>query len=306
MRVAAIDCGTNSIRLLISDFDSQNNQMVDVIREMRIVRLGEGIDKTKKFSEGALLRTFEAIDEYANLIRQNYVEKIRFVATSATRDARNKELFFEGVKSRLGIDAEVISGVEEANLSFMGATKSLANKYPSPYLVIDLGGGSTELVLGENAPISAYSMNVGCVRMTERHAPGGNPTSIQESQIRSDVAQALQAAFEQVEVSKAKTVIGVAGTVTTVAAHALKLSEYNPDILHGVEISSEAISQAVRDFVTLSFSERAALAYMHPGRVEVITAGAIVLDEVVKKIGAKSIIASERDILDGVAWSMVL
>ena len=306
MRVAAIDCGTNSIRLLITDFDSKTNQMTDVIREMRIVRLGEGIDKTKRFSEAALARTFAAIDEYATLIKQNHVEKIRFVATSATRDAENKSIFFDGVSARLMIEAEVISGEAEANLSFIGATKSLADKYQPPYLVIDLGGGSTELVLGETSPIAAYSMNVGCVRMTERHAPGGNPNSAQLAQIKSDVAAALQLAFEKVDVKKANTVIGVAGTVTTVAAHALKLSEYNPEALHGAEITSEEISQTAQDFIAMTFEQRAALKYMHPGRVEVITAGSIVLAEVVKQIGAKKIIASERDILDGVAWSIVL
>jgi len=306
LRIAGIDCGTNSIRLLINDFSEEDNQMHEVLREMRIVRLGEGVDKTKQFSEAALKRTFEAIDEYAQLISENEVDKVRFVATSATRDAENREEFFLGVRERLNIEAEVITGEAEAALSFMGATKSLAASYPPPYLIIDLGGGSTELVLGEKSPTAAYSMNVGCVRMTERHSPGGNPTTEQIKSIREDVANQLVDAMKLVAVDKANTVIGVAGTVTTVAAHVLNISAYDPDLLHGAELTSESISKTADDFTRLSFDERAELPYMHPGRVEVITAGSIVLDEVVKGINAKKIIASERDILDGVTWSLVL
>jgi exopolyphosphatase / guanosine-5'-triphosphate,3'-diphosphate pyrophosphatase len=306
LRIAGIDCGTNSIRLLINDFSQDNNQMHEIVREMRIVRLGEGVDKNKRFSEAALKRTFEAIDEYAQLISENKVDKIRFVATSATRDAENKEEFFSGVRARLNIEAEVITGEVEAALSFMGATKSLAANYPPPYLIIDLGGGSTELVLGDKSPIAAYSMDVGCVRMTERHSPGGNPTVEQIKSIREDVANQLIKAKQVVAVDTANTVIGVAGTVTTVAAHVLNISSYDPDLLHGAEITSDSITKTAEDFARLSFSERGKLPYMHPGRVEVITAGSIVLDEVVKGINAKRIIASERDILDGVTWSLVL
>jgi exopolyphosphatase / guanosine-5'-triphosphate,3'-diphosphate pyrophosphatase len=306
LRIAGIDCGTNSIRLLINDFSQDNNQMHEIVREMRIVRLGEGVDKNKRFSEAALKRTFEAIDEYAQLISENKVDKIRFVATSATRDAENKEEFFSGVRARLNIEAEVITGEVEAALSFMGATKSLAANYPPPYLIIDLGGGSTELVLGDKSPIAAYSMDVGCVRMTERHSPGGNPTVEQIKSIREDVANQLIKAKQVVAVDTANTVIGVAGTVTTVAAHVLNISSYDPDLLHGAEITSDSITKTAEDFARLSFAERGKLPYMHPGRVEVITAGSIVLDEVVKGINAKRIIASERDILDGVTWSLVL
>lgn len=209
------------------------------------------------------------------------------------------------VKKALGIEAEVITGEEEAALSFAGATRSLASKLEGPFLVIDLGGGSTELVVGQQTPTTAYSMNVGCVRMTERHAPGGNPTDSQEQAIRADVRAALAAAREKVDFSNVKTVIGVAGTVTTVAAHALKIDKYDPNVLHGAAISSQQVSQTAVDFIKLSFEERAALPYMHPGRVEVITAGAIVLDEIIKEIKANKLIASERDILDGVAWSIV-
>jgi len=304
-RVAAIDCGTNSIRLLISDIDKEKNTDKDVVREMRIVRLGEGVDKTKAFSPRALERTFKAIDEYEELLKKHNVEHLKFVATSASRDALNKAMFIKGVIDRLKVVPEVIPGTLEAKLSFEGATKSLRSKHPAPFLIIDLGGGSTELVIGDKEIDGAYSMNVGCVRMTERHTPGGNPTKEQEEAIRSDVRQELAKAKEKVDWSNAKTVVGVAGTVTTVAAHALGLTKYDPDILHGASITAEQISQTAKDFISLSIEERKALPYMHEGRIEVITAGAIVLDEVMKALGAKTLIASERDILDGVAWSQV-
>lgn len=287
------------------DVDPDTQVADEIAREMRIVRLGEGVDKTKRFSQTALDRTLEAIKEYAALIKIHKVEKIRFVATSATRDAINKEEFFQIVKENLNVQAEVISGEEEAALSFAGATKSLATKFDAPFLVIDLGGGSTELVVGVDKPIAAYSMNVGCVRMTERHTPGGNPTEIQEDAIRKDVSKEFQYASERVDFSNIKTVIGVAGTVTTVAAHALNIKEYDPDVLHGAKISKEQISAAAKDFSKLTFDQRAALPYMHPGRVEVITAGAIVLDQVMKEVKANYLVASERDILDGVAWSLI-
>ena len=304
-RVAAIDCGTNSIRLLISDIDTSTNTATDVCREMRIVRLGEGVDKTNAFSPRALERTFKAIDEYEEILLKHKVENLRFVATSATRDAQNKAMFIKGVIDRLRIVPEVIAGTEEAALSFDGATRSLRQKHKAPFLIIDLGGGSTELVIGDQEQTGAYSMDVGCVRMTERHTPGGNPTKAQEEAIRTDVRNALKEAAKKVDWQKAQTIVGVAGTVTTVAAHILKLKTYDPEVLHGASISAQQISQTAQDFISLTPSQRAALPYMHEGRIEVITAGSIVLDEVMKAIGAQTLIASERDILDGVAWSQV-
>jgi exopolyphosphatase/guanosine-5'-triphosphate,3'-diphosphate pyrophosphatase len=304
-RVAAIDCGTNSIRLLISDIDTATNTATDVVREMRIVRLGEGVDKTNAFLPSALERTFKAVDEYEKLLLKHNVEHVRFVATSATRDAQNKAMFIKGVIDRLRIVPEVIAGVEEAALSFDGATRSLRQKHVAPFLVIDLGGGSTELVIGDKEPTGAFSMDVGCVRMTERHTPGGNPTKEQEEAIRGDVRNALKVAGTKVDWKTAKTIVGVAGTITTVAAHVLKLKTYDPDVLHGAIITAEQVSQTAQDFISLTPSQRGALPYMHEGRIEVITAGSIVLDEVMKGIGAKTLIASERDILDGVTWSQV-
>ena len=304
-RVAAIDCGTNSIRLLISDIDTSTNTATDVVREMRIVRLGEGVDKTNAFLPTALERTFKAVEEYDKLLLKHNVEHVRFVATSATRDAQNKAMFIKGVIDRLRIVPEVIAGVEEAALSFDGATRSLRQNHSAPFLVIDLGGGSTELVIGDKEPTGAYSMDVGCVRMTERHTPGGNPTKAQEEAIRTDVRNALKVAGTKVNWKTAKTVVGVAGTITTVAAHVLNLKTYDPDVLHGASITAEQVSQTAQDFITLTPAQRGALPYMHEGRIEVITAGSIVLDEVMKGIGAQTLIASERDILDGVTWSQV-
>jgi exopolyphosphatase/guanosine-5'-triphosphate,3'-diphosphate pyrophosphatase len=304
-RVAAIDCGTNSIRLLISDIDTSTNTATDVVREMRIVRLGEGVDRTNAFLPTALERTFKAVEEYDKLLLKHNVEHVRFVATSATRDAQNKAMFIKGVIDRLRIVPEVIAGVEEAALSFDGATRSLRQKHSAPFLIIDLGGGSTELVIGDKEPTGAYSMDVGCVRMTERHTPGGNPTKEQEEAIRTDVRNALKVAGTKVDWETAKTVVGVAGTITTVAAHVLNLKTYDPDVLHGASITAEQVSQTAQDFITLTPTQRGALPYMHEGRIEVITAGSIVLDEVMKGIGAQTLIASERDILDGVTWSQV-
>ena len=304
-RVAAIDCGTNSIRLLISDIDTSTNTATDVVREMRIVRLGEGVDRTNAFLPTALERTFKAVEEYDKLLLKHNVEHVRFVATSATRDAQNKAMFIKGVIDRLRIVPEVIAGVEEAALSFDGATRSLRQKHSAPFLIIDLGGGSTELVIGDKEPTGAYSMDVGCVRMTERHTPGGNPTKEQEEAIRTDVRNALKVAGTKVDWETAKTVVGVAGTITTVAAHVLNLKTYDPDVLHGASITAEQVSQTAQDFITLTPAQRGALPYMHEGRIEVITAGSIVLDEVMKGIGAQTLIASERDILDGVSWSQV-
>ena len=304
-RVAAIDCGTNSIRLLISEIDTSTNTATDVVREMRIVRLGEGVDRTNAFLPTALERTFKAVEEYDKLLLKHNVEHVRFVATSATRDAQNKAMFIKGVIDRLRIVPEVIAGVEEAALSFDGATRSLRQKHSAPFLIIDLGGGSTELVIGDKEPTGAYSMDVGCVRMTERHTPGGNPTKEQEEAIRTDVKNALKVAGTKVDWKTAKTVVGVAGTITTVAAHVLNLKTYDPDVLHGASITAEQVSQTAQDFITLTPAQRGALPYMHEGRIEVITAGSIVLDEVMKGIGAQTLIASERDILDGVTWSQV-
>lgn len=309
-RVAAIDCGTNSIRLLIAERVA--GRLRDVDRQMRIVRLGEGIDATGQFAPAALARTFAAVAEYAGLIAAAGVESVSMIATSAARDARNRHELSDGVRALLGIEPIVIDGETEARLSFLGATGSLRERFPSPLLVIDLGGGSTEIVLGSSEAVAeddpaegaatplvrAHSMDVGCVRMTERHGAA-------EDAIRADVAAALDRAAADVPWQEAATFIGVAGTVTTVAAAYLGLTHYDPLVLHGAVIPRSGVSEVAQMFVRMTDAQRAALPYMHPGRVGVISAGAIVLDAVLERIGAQSLVASEHDILDGLAESMM-
>ena len=301
MRVAAIDCGTNSIRLLIADVQGDNFR--EVIREMEIVRLGQGVDQTGEFHPDAIARTFTAVDKFAIEIAKRGVEKIRFCATSATRDAKNRNLFIDGVKARLGVAPEVITGEEEAALSFAGATKDLPDSI-APYLVIDIGGGSTEFVLGTQKVAQAKSVNIGCVRMSERHFKSDPATQAEIESARKDIQNAISQAAQVVDIKTAKSLIAVAGTATTVAAAALELPEYDRYAIHLSRISAEQTHEVSEMFLKLTRKERAALGYMHPGRVDVIGAGSLVLSEIVKAVGAKEFIACESDILDGIAFSL--
>ena len=301
MRVGVIDCGTNSIRLLIADIEGNNFR--EVTRQMQVVRLGQGVDETNQFHPDALERTFAAVDLYAAELARRGVEKIRFCATSATRDATNRNIFINGVKERLGIEPEVISGDEEARLSFAGATREF-NRTDGPFLVVDIGGGSTEFVLGTDTVDSAISVNIGCVRMTERHFHNDPPTADEVSIARSDIQNAIDIASASVDIKSAKTLVCVAGTATTVAAAALNLPEYDRHAIHLSRISADQVLEVSNNFLTMTRDERAALGYMHPGRVDVITAGSLVLSKIVKATGAKEFVASENDILDGMAWSL--
>jgi len=302
MRVAAIDCGTNSIRLLIADIDGTNFR--EIVREMEIVRLGQGVDKTGQFHPDAIARTLAAVDSFARTIAAKGVEKIRFCATSATRDATNRDLFINGVKERLGIEPEVIPGEVEAALSFQGATKDF-NKTEGPFLVIDIGGGSTEFVFGTDKVEFAKSMNIGCVRMSERHFTGGEAEPGQIAEATADIDEAIAQAAKIVPIKDAKTLIAVAGTATTVAAAALDLPEYDRYSIHLSRISAEKTHAISKQFLAMSRDARAALGYMHPGRVDVIGAGALVLSRIMYATGASEFVASESDILDGMAWSLV-
>jgi exopolyphosphatase/guanosine-5'-triphosphate,3'-diphosphate pyrophosphatase len=305
MRVAAIDCGTNSIRLLIADIT--DGTLIDVIRTMVIVRLGEGVDKTGEFSQGALGRTFAALDSFEALIREHKPERIRFVATSASRDVSNRAEFVSGIKSRLGIEPDVISGDEEAELSFIGATADLLNQVnppEAPYLVIDIGGGSTEFVLGTSAPTDSISTNIGCVRMTERNLTSDPPTTAQIAAATADVDAAIDQAFQVVPIAQAKSLIGLAGSVTTVAALALGLSEYDSEKIHGSRISAKAVHQVTQDLLHMTRADRAALGPMHEGRIDVIGGGALVLDRIMQRTGIREVLVSERDILDGIARNL--
>jgi exopolyphosphatase / guanosine-5'-triphosphate,3'-diphosphate pyrophosphatase len=301
MRVAAIDCGTNSIRLLIADIDGSNFR--EVVRDMEIVRLGQGVDETGQFHPDAIARTLAAVDKFAAEIAKRGVEKIRFCATSATRDATNRHLFVDGVRDRLGIELEVISGDEEAALSFAGAIKDL-DPSNGPFLVVDIGGGSTEFVFGTATVEAARSVNIGCVRMTERHFASDPAKSEQIEAARTDIQAAIAQAAAVVPITKAKTLVAVAGTATTVAAAALDLPEYDRYAIHLSRISAQQTHDAATMFATTTREQRLQLGYMHPGRVDVIAAGSLVLSEIMKATGATEFIASESDILDGMAYSL--
>lgn len=313
-RVAAFDCGTNSLRLLIADSDG--GELTDVVRTLEVVRLGQGVDRTGRFDDDALSRTLEVTRRYAEMCRVHGVERMRFVATSATRDAANRDEFIDSVRSILGIEPEVITGAEEAELSFLGAASVLAAASDSPResqpqrLVVDLGGGSTELVLGDAAPTAAHSMDVGCVRLTERWVHTDPPTENELAGIRDDVQTALDAAADLVDLTAASEVIGVAGTVTTITAHALKLDAYRPEAINGSRVPLDVVLAACDDLAAMPRTQRVALPFMHPGRVDVIAAGAViwatVLDRVARASGGSltHVTTSEHDILDGIALAL--
>ena len=306
-RVAAIDCGTNSIRLLVADVDPDAQTLSEVVRRMEIVRLGEGIDKTGAFGQDALRRTFTAIDGYASLTSELQPERVRFVATSASRDADNRDAFFDGVRQRLGVEPEVISGHEEAKLSFAGAVRSLPADCEPPFLVVDVGGGSTELVMGGAVDhVDAMSsVDVGCVRLTERHFRSDPPLPREVSNARDDIELALKLAAESVPVRTAQTVVALAGSATTVAALALGLWEYDASRTHLARIAAADIHRVCEELLYMPYDKRAANAVIHPGRVDVIAAGSLILSAVVAYTGIADVVVSEHDILDGIAWSMV-
>lgn len=301
MRVAGIDCGTNSIRLLIADVI--DGTLVDVVRVMRIVRLGEGVDRTRTLAPQALERTRAALVDYAAAIGEHGAELVRMVATSATRDVTNRDVFIAMVRAVLGADPDVISGTEEAALSFTGAVNGLPG-LRGAVLVADIGGGSTELVLGDPAApevLRSHSMDVGCVRMTERHLRADPPTPGQIEAAVDDVRGAIAAAAADVSLTGAATLVGVAGTVTTVVAIALGLRRYDAVAIHGAVLSAGQVDDVTAQLLAMTHDERAALPVMHPGRVDVICGGALVLRTLLEATGAAEVIASEHDILDGIA-----
>ena len=300
-RVAAIDCGTNSIRLLIADIEGDSFR--EITRTMEIVRLGQGVDKNKAFHPEALERTLKATEQFSYEIARRGVEQIRFCATSATRDAANRDLFINGVKAILGVEPEVISGEEEARLSFMGATKELRGE-GAPYLVIDIGGGSTEFVYGTTDVEFAKSQNIGCVRMSERHLSAIPPHPEDIEKAIEDIDEAILGAAAFVPITRASTLIAVAGTATTVAAAALNLDAYDRYSIHLARIPANQAHEISRRFLAMTRDEISALPYMHPGRVDVIAAGSLVLSRILTHSQASEFVASESDILDGMAWSL--
>ena len=303
-RVAALDCGTNSIRLLIAEKNLGASTFTEISRKMSIVKLGEGVDKNQAFLPEAISRTLSALKVFAAEIAEAQVDQIRFCATSATRDAQNRDDFLIPVAKILGITPEVITGEEEAKLSFLGATQALP-KSDGPFLVIDIGGGSTEFVFGIEQVEAARSVNIGCVRMSERHFKNDPPNQSEIEGARVDIRNAIALAGEVVPIKNAKTLVAVAGTATTVAAAALNLSEYDSELIHLAKISAVDTRRVSDWLLTLTRQERADLGYMHPGRVDVIAAGSLVLAEIMAATGLTSFVASENDILDGMVWSML-
>ena len=309
--VAAIDCGTNSIRLLIAE--RVDGRLRDLHREMRIVRLGEGVDATGRFSAEALARTEAALVDYAVLLRDHGVRKLRMVATSATRDAANRDEFFAMTVTILGAVvpgsiAEVITGSEEAELSFNGAVGEL-DSAAAPFVVVDLGGGSTEVVLGDSAGVQAsYSADIGCVRMTERCLHSDPPTAAEVAAARVVVRERLAAALRVVPVEQAKTWVGVAGTFTTIAALAQGMDTYDSDAIHLSRIRFSDLLAVSDQLLGMTREQRAALGPMHEGRVDVIGGGAIVVQELAAALGERAgideLVVSEHDILDGIALSI--
>ena len=301
-RVAAIDCGTNSIRLLIADISG--GKFKEVLRDMEIVRLGQGVDENKSFHPDAINRTLAAVEKFKNQLAGKGVEKIRFCATSATRDAANRDLFIDGVRQILGVEVEVIPGEEEARLSFNGATKELLQT-DAPFLVVDIGGGSTEFVYGNKEVEFAKSVDIGCVRMSERHLKSQPVEMSQVAQAIIDIDKAIAQAAAVVPISTAKTLVAVAGTATTIAAAALELETYDRYAIHLSRIPAEKVHKVSAAFQAMTKSEISKLGFMHPGRVDVITAGSLVLSRVMAATGATEFVASESDILDGMAWSLI-
>ena len=307
VRVAAIDCGTNSIRLLVADLDPETGVGVDVDRQMQIVRLGQGVDRTGRLAPDALARTFAACDDYADRIRHLNADRLRFVATSASRDAENTGEFTAGVLARLGTAPEVVAGSVEAELSFVGATRELTDSQPGPFLVVDIGGGSTEFVLGTRRPQAARSVDVGCVRMTERHLTSDPPTPAQIAAARRDIEAAIDLAAETVPLDAAKTLVGLAGSVTTLAAIDAGIDVYDPAVTHHYRLRADVVHELTARLLAMTRAQRERIPVMHPGRVDVIAAGAMILSAVVTRLtpaGVDDVLVSEHDILDGIAWSL--
>lgn len=327
-RVAAVDCGTNSIRLLVADVDTATATQVDLDRRMEIVRLGQGVDRTGRLAPDALARTLAALAGYSHRASELGVERTRMIATSATRDAANRDDFVGGVVEVLGVPPEVVTGDEEARLSFTGATRALPGDVPGPYLVVDIGGGSTELVLGsagrtgESAGASAdgpaggsrggtadvtaaVSVDIGCVRLTERHLHDDPPTAEQVAAAVADIEAGLDRAATAIPLRRARSLVGLAGSVTTVAGIALDLPEYDAERIHHSRVSAADVRAVAERLMSSTHAERAAIPVMHPGRVDVIGAGALVLHRIVERVGLPEVVVSEHDILDGIAWSLV-
>ncbi len=304
-RVAAFDCGTNSLRLLVTDLDVEAGTAGELVREMRIVRLGQGVDRTGRIADASLARVFGAVEEFMELVREHDVERLRFCATSAARDAENAQEFLDGIRERTGVLPQVLDGDEEARVSFAGAVRDLP-PLDDPLLVCDIGGGSTELILGrsDGTVVSAQSLDIGSVRLNERHLHSDPPTKEEIAAAVEDIDATLDAC--SVDSAQAGAVIGVAGTVTTIAAAVLDLGTYDRDLIHHCVLRPDAVQGAVSRLLSMLVEERKALPFMHPGRADVIGAGGLILDRILRRTTVNSVLVSEHDILDGIAWSLAV
>jgi exopolyphosphatase/guanosine-5'-triphosphate,3'-diphosphate pyrophosphatase len=302
-RVAGIDCGTNSIRLLIADID-EAGRLHDVVRRMEVVRLGEGVDRTGRLSEAALERTRVALADYTAQIREHGVEAVRMVATSASRDAANAADFEAMVASVLGQAPEVITGDEEARLSFTGAVATLP-AHVGQRLLIDIGGGSTEFVRGEGAEVvAAISVDIGCVRMTERHLRSDPPRPEEIDDAVADITVVADEALKVADPEREATeLVAVAGTATTIAAIALGLKAYDPEAIDGTRLTYSQVERGTEDLAAADHEARLAIPVMHPGRADVIVGGALVLRTIMERAQLEEVLISEHDILDGIALS---
>lgn len=306
-RVAAIDCGTNSLRLLVADLEPEQGVAMDIERRTTIVRLGQDVDRTGRLAEEALQRLFRTLDDFVAVLERTRPDRVRFVGTSAVRDVSNRQALVEGVVARLGVAPDVISGGEEARLSYDGVTRGLAagtgDDLAEPYVVVDIGGGSTELVARRDGKgeVRAESLEIGSVRITERHLHGDPPTAVEVAAAERDIDAALDAAV----LGDIGTLIGVAGTVTTMVAMALDLAEYDRDRIHLARLPAEDLLRSCREIVAMTVAERRRLGFMDPGRADVIGGGALVLAAVVRRAGVEAMVASEHDLLDGIAWSLL-
>jgi exopolyphosphatase / guanosine-5'-triphosphate,3'-diphosphate pyrophosphatase len=304
-RVAAVDCGTNTIRMVIADLDPATGEQHDLDRRSMIVRLGQGVDRTGELAPDALRRTLEVADEYAEAIDRSDVESVRVVGTSAARDARNGAEFRAAMRSRFGVPVEVVSGDEEAGLAYAGATRGIAGhpRAEPPVLVVDVGGGSTELVMDVDGTVTGQSVDIGSVRLTERFL-GSDPPSADELEA---AVHAVGTAIEAVSVpiDRAGSVVGVAGTMTTIAAMALRLTAYLSTEIHRSWLPRERVLDVVDELAAMTVAERRRLGFMAPGRADVIAGGGLVVAGVLRRLDLPGLLVSESDILDGIAWSQL-
>ena len=301
MRVAAVDVGTNSTRLLVAEAQADGFRPID--RRMTITRLGEGVDRRRAFAPEALQRTLATVAEYAAVCGEYSVERLRVTGTSAVRDARNRDEFFEGVRVLTGTDPEVLSGEEEARATFRGTVSDLPGK--RAVLVVDIGGGSTELIAGVGEPRALVSMDFGCVRMFEKHLHSDPPAPEELASLRAEVGAAIEGVRNDLEVPAGALLIGVAGTVTQLATLNAGLPVYDPDVTHHAVLSHGDVRRLARRLETLPYEKRSRVKGLEPGRVDVIVAGAEILLCVMESFDAPEVLVSEKDILDGLVLELL-